>query len=99
MGDRLNPTMTSRLLAALRPDWSRTLAARRVAAGALGVLADVAAMRSDPQGDLSEIVVASRALTPGVELTAEDVRLENRSAATVPVGSQPVVGALSGARL
>ena len=76
MGDSLNPTVTSRLLAALRPDWSRTLAARRVAAGALVILAAVAALRSDPEGDRIEIVVATRDLAPGVELTADDVQLE-----------------------
>jgi Flp pilus assembly protein CpaB len=99
MGDSLNPTVTSRLLAALRPDWSRTLAARRVAAGALVILAAVAALRSDPQGDRMEIVVATRDLAPGVELTADDLRLENRSSATVPDGSQSDVGAVIGATL
>ena len=89
----------SRLLAALRPDWSRTLAARRVAAGALVVLAAVVALRSNPQGDRTEIVVASRDLAPGVELTADDVRLENRTAATVPDGSQSDVDAVIGATL
>ncbi|HEX9498589.1 MAG TPA: SAF domain-containing protein, partial [Mycobacterium sp.] len=80
MGDSLNPSVMSRLLAALRPAWSRTFAARRVAA--------VVALRSNPQGDRTEIVVASHDLAPGVELTADDVRLENRMAATVPDGSQ-----------
>src|SRR3954471_4208137 len=99
MGDSLNPTLMSRLLAALRPDWSRTLAARRVAAGGLVVLAAVAAMRSDPQGDRVSIVVATRDLSPGMKLTADDVRLENRSTATVPDGSQSDVGAIIGATL
>ena len=99
MGDSLNPSVMSRLLAALRPDWSRTLAARRVAAGALVVLAAVVALRSNPQGDRTEIVVASRDLAPGVELTADDVRLENRMAATVPDGSQSDVDTVIGATL
>jgi hypothetical protein len=43
MGDSLNPSVVTRLLAALRPDWSRTLAARRMAAGALVILAAVVA--------------------------------------------------------
>jgi Flp pilus assembly protein CpaB len=89
----------SRLLAALRPNWSRTLAARRVAAGALVVLAAVVALRSNPQGDRTEIVVASHDLAPGVELTADDVRLENRMAATVPDGSQSDVDVFIGATL
>src|SRR4051812_49207909 len=99
MGDSLNPSVVTRLSAALRPDWSRTLAARRIVAAALVILAAVVALRSDPQGDRSEIVVAARDLASGVELTADDVRLENRSAATVPDGSQSDVGALIGARL
>jgi Flp pilus assembly protein CpaB len=99
MGDSLNPTVMSRLLAALRPDWSRTLAARRVAAAALVVLAAVAALRSDPQGDRIQIVVATRDLAPGVELTAEGVRLESRTAPMVPDGSQSDLGAVIGATL
>ena len=99
MGDSLNPSVLSRLLAVLRPDWTRTLAARRVAAGALVILAAVVALRSDPHGDRTEIVVATRDLASGVELTADDVRLENRTAATVPDGSQSDVGAVVGATL
>jgi Flp pilus assembly protein CpaB len=99
MGDSLNPTVLSRLLVALRPDWSRTLAARRVAAGALVILAAVVALRSNPQGDRTQIVVATRDLAPGVELTADDVRLENHTAATVPDGSQSDVGTVIGATL
>jgi Flp pilus assembly protein CpaB len=99
MGDSLNPSVMSRVLAALRPDWSRTLAARRVAAGALVILAAVIALRSDPQGDRTQIVVATHDLASGVELTADDVRLENRIAATVPDGSQSDVGAVIGATL
>jgi Flp pilus assembly protein CpaB len=84
---------------AARPDWSRTIAARRGAAGALVILAAVVALRSDPQGDRTEIVVAARDLTSGVELTADDVRLENRTATTVPDGAQSDIGALIGATL
>ena len=92
MGDSLNPSVLTRLMAA-RPDWSRTIAARRGAAGALVILAAVVALRSDPQGDRTEIVVAARDLTSGVELTADDVRLENRTATTVPDGAQSDIGA------
>lgn len=98
MGDSLNPSVLTRLLAA-RPDWSRTLAARRLAAAALVVLAAVVALRSDPQGDRTEIVVATHDLASGVALTADDVRLENRMAATVPDGSQTDIGAVIGATL
>src|ERR1700755_594662 len=98
MGDSLNPSVLSRLLAA-RPDWTRTLAARRVVAGALVILAAVIALRSDPDGDRTEIVVATRDLASGVELTADDVRLANRTAATVPEGAQSDVDAIVGATL
>jgi len=99
MGESLNPSVMTRLLSVLRPDWSRTLAARRVAAGALVILAAVVAVRSNPQGDRTAIVVATRDLTSGVELTADDVRLENRTAATIPDGSQLEVSAVIGATL
>src|SRR3954452_1237002 len=99
MGDSLNPSVVTRLSAALRPDWSRTLAARRIVAAALVILAAVVALRSDPQGDRTEIVVAARDLASGVELTADDVRLENRTAAMVPDGSQSDVDAVIGATL
>jgi Flp pilus assembly protein CpaB len=98
MGDSLNPSVLSRLLAA-RPDWSRTLAARRVAAGALVILAAVVALRSDPQGDRAEIVVATRDLSSGVELSADDVKIENRTAATIPDGAQSDIEAVVGATL
>ena len=99
MGESLNPSVMSRLVHGLRPDWTRTVAARRVAAGALVVLAAVAALRSDPHGDQTDIVVAARDLSPGVELTAADVRLEKRMAATVPDGSQSSVDAVVGSTL
>ena len=87
MGESLNPTLISRVSQALRPDWARTVRARRAAAGALVVLAGVAAIRSDPQGDRVDVVVASRDLAPGTALTAADVALENHSARTVPDGA------------
>jgi Flp pilus assembly protein CpaB len=99
MGDSLNPSLLSRLLVTLRPDWSRTLAARRVAAGALVILAAVVALRANPHGDRTEIVVATRDLASGVELSADDVRIENRTAATVPDGSQSDIDAVIGATL
>ena len=99
MGESLNPSVLSRLVHQWRPDWTRTVAARRVAAGALVVLAAVAALRSDPHGDQADIVVAARDLSPGIELTAADVRLEKRSAATVPDGSQSTVDKVVGSTL
>src|SRR5262245_27934333 len=99
MGESVNPSALDRLSRALRPDWSRTVAARRIAAGALVVLAGIAALRSDPEGDRADIVVASRDLQPGVALTIDDVHIEKRSAATVPDGSRSDIDAVVGSTL
>jgi len=99
MGESLNPTAMSRLLGALRPDWSRTVAARRVAAGTLVILAAIAAVRSDPDGDRVHIVVAAKDLSPGVALSPSDVVVETRTATTIPDGSQSDVTTVVGATL
>jgi Flp pilus assembly protein CpaB len=99
MGESLNPTAMSRLLGALRPDWSRTVAARRVAAGTLVILAAIAAVRSDPDADRVHIVVAAKDLSPGVAVTASDVVVETRTATTIPDGSQSDVTTVVGATL
>ena len=99
MGDSLDPSPLSRLTQILRPDWSRTVAARRALAGALVVLAAVAAWRDDPRADVAEVVVTTRDLSPGVELTTDDVRLENRAAASVPDGSRTDLDAVVGTTL
>jgi Flp pilus assembly protein CpaB len=88
-----------RLSASLRPDWTRTVLARRVAAGGLVALAGVATLRSNPAGDRVEVVVAARDLTPGIALNPDDVRVEKRLATTVPDGSQANPGAMVGATL
>jgi Flp pilus assembly protein CpaB len=95
----LNPSLPTRLSQFLRPDWSRTVLARRIAAGALVLLAGIAALRPDPDDGRATVVVASHDLTPGAELTADDIRLETRSAPTVPDGSQTDIGAVVGSTL
>ena len=95
----LNPTLLRRISASLRPDWTRTVLARRVAAAGLVVLAGIAALRSNPDGDSAQVVVAVRDLRPGAELTPDDVRLEKRLAATIPDGSQADLGAVVGSTL
>ncbi|TQR84176.1 flagellar biosynthesis protein FlgA [Mycobacterium hodleri] len=87
MGESLNASLTSRLVAGVRPDWTRTATARRVTAGALVLLAAVAALRPDPTEGRTDVVVATRDLAPGVELVASDVRVESRSVATIPDGA------------
>jgi Flp pilus assembly protein CpaB len=99
MGESLNPSLLTRVSQAVRPDWTRTVLARRVAAGALVLLAGLAALRSDPDGDRAEVIVAARDLSPGVALTADDVRLEKRLAATVPDGSQSDLPTVVGSTL
>jgi Flp pilus assembly protein CpaB len=95
----LNPSLPTRLSQFLRPDWSRTVLARRIAAGTLVLLAGVAALRPDPGDGRATVVVASHNLDPGAELTADDVRLETRSAPTVPDGSQSDISAVVGSTL
>lgn len=75
------------------------MAARRAAAAGLVILAAVAALRADPHGDYTEVAVAAHDLSPGVALTATDVRLERRSTATVPDGAQHDVAPMIGATL
>ncbi|HZU46719.1 MAG TPA: SAF domain-containing protein [Mycobacterium sp.] len=99
MRESLNPSLLTQLTQALRPDWTRTVLARRVAAAALVVLAGIAAMRSNPDGDRADVVVAARDLSPGVALAADDVRLEKRLATTIPDGSQPELGRVIGSTL
>jgi Flp pilus assembly protein CpaB len=87
MAENLDPSPLSRLSGALRPDWIRTTTARRVAAGALVLLAAAAALRPDPGGERVPTVVAARDLTPGITLTGDDVHVESRTAATLPDGA------------
>ncbi|EHB58211.1 SAF domain protein [Mycolicibacterium rhodesiae JS60] len=99
MGESLDPTLTTRIRQLARPDFARTVLARRVAAGGLVVLAAVAALRPDPGDRLMEVVVAAHDLGPGVALSADDVRVEKRSATTIPDGAQSVADAVIGATL
>lgn len=99
MGESLNASVTARFVHGLRPDWTRTIAARRWAAGALVLLAAVAALRPNPSDGRSDVVVAARDLAPGVELAAADLLVEPRSSTTIPEGAQTDIGDLVGATL
>ncbi|KAA0096878.1 flagellar biosynthesis protein FlgA [Mycolicibacterium sp. P1-18] len=99
MGESLDPSLTARLAAGLRPDWTRTVMARRVAAGALVLLAAAAALRPDPSQGRSDVVVATRDLAPGVELVASDLRVESRATTTIPDGASTDGDDLVGATL
>lgn len=99
MGESLNPSALSRLRQAIRPDWTRTVAARRAAAGLLVVLAAIAALRPDPAGERTDVVVALQDLSPGSPLTATDVAVESRLATTVPDGTVRDIDTVLGATL
>lgn len=99
MGESLNPSPARRLAELLRPDWSRTVAARRAAAGALVLLAAVAALRPDPDRERADVVVAARDLAPGAELTGDDVRVESLTATTIPDGAAGDPATVIGATL
>lgn len=73
--------------------------ARRVVAAGLVVLAGVAALRTNPDGDRSDVVVAARDLGPGTALNSDDVRIEKRLAATIPDGSKASTSEVVGSTL
>jgi Flp pilus assembly protein CpaB len=95
----LNPSLPARISQWLRPDWSRTVLARRIAAAGLVVLAGVAALRPNPDGERAQVVVAARDLSSGAALTADDLRLEKRLAPTIPDGSQSDIDTIVGSTL
>jgi Flp pilus assembly protein CpaB len=95
----LNPSLPARIAQWLRPDWSRTVLARRIAAAGLVVLAGVAALRPNPDGERAQVVVAARDLSPGAALTTDDLRLEKRLAPTIPDGSQSDIDTIVGSTL
>lgn len=99
MGESLNPSPLSKLRHGLRPDWTRTVAARRVVAAVLVLLAAVAALRPDPSAAQAHVIVAARDLEPGTELTVDDVRIESHSATTTPDGAVTDVDDLVGKTL
>lgn len=99
MRDSLDPSPLHRLTRFVRPDWSHSVAARRVLAGALVVLAGIAAWRDDPRAENTAVVVTTRDLSPGAELAADDVRLETHASSTIPDGSQTDTDSVVGATL
>ncbi|HZC08982.1 MAG TPA: SAF domain-containing protein [Mycobacterium sp.] len=102
MGDSLkslNPSLATRISQWLRPDWSRTLLARRIAAAGLVVLAGVAALRPDPDGERAPVLVAAHDLSPGAALSADDLLLEKRLVPTIPDGAQSEIDTVVGSTL
>lgn len=99
MSDPLNPTLRERLSRAVRPDFARTVLARRLAAGVLVLLAAAIALRPDPAGVYAEVAVAATDLRPGVTLRAADIQLQRYPAAAVPDGAVTDTGRLAGSTL
>ncbi|HEY2449365.1 MAG TPA: SAF domain-containing protein [Mycobacterium sp.] len=102
MGDSLkslDPSLATRISQWLRPDWSRTLLARRIAAAGLVVLAGVAALRPDPDGERAPVLVAAHDLSPGAALSADDLLLEKRLVPTIPDGAQSEIDTVVGSTL
>jgi Flp pilus assembly protein CpaB len=99
MRQSLNLSVLSRVSVWLRPDWTRTVLARRIIAGGLVVLAGVAALRPNPDGERAQVLVAARDLSPGSPLTADDVSAEKRLTATIPDGSQADLDVVVGSTL
>jgi Flp pilus assembly protein CpaB len=95
----LNPSLANRISQWLRPDWSRTLLARRIGAAGLIVLAGVAALRPDPDGERASVVVAAHDLSPGAALSADDLLLEKRLVPTIPDGAQSDIDTVVGSTL
>lgn len=93
----LNPTLRERLASALRPDFARTVRARRLAAGALVLLAAASVLRPDPSGTYTDVAVAAADLRPGVALGPADVRRDRHRLAGLPDGAITDVGGLIGA--
>lgn len=89
MADRnpLSPTIVDRLRRGLRPGWTRSLLFRRLCAGALLVIAALAAVSAGRGDQLTPVVVADRDLTPGSRLTSADVVIREVDPAMIPAGA------------
>lgn len=99
MQESLNPSLRERISRLLRPDFTRTIAARRTTAGVLVVIAAAAALWPDVRDGYTDVVVAAADLSPGTVLGGDTVRLEKHSAATIPDGVVTGIAAVDGLTL
>lgn len=99
MGHPLNPTLLNHVSRLLRPDFARTVAARRVAAGILVLLAAVAALLPASDQQQRKVVVAAHDLSSGESLSAADLTLRSQPAVSVPDGAISNIEDLIGATL
>ncbi|GAA2052195.1 SAF domain-containing protein [Williamsia deligens] len=84
---RLDPTVTDRVRVALRPGWTRSLAIRRILAIVLVGAAVTSAVIAHRGTQLATVMVAARDLSPGLELTATDLRAVEVDPSAVPPGA------------
>ena len=63
------------------------------------MLAGVATLRSNPEADYADVVVATHDLRPGTALTADDIHLEKHVTTSVPDGSRADAGSVIGSTL
>ena len=82
----LGPTLSHRLAQLTRPNWARTIAARRVAAALLAALAVALFFRGDPDSQHVPVVVASHDLSPGHVIEPDDVRTVAHESGSAPDG-------------
>ncbi|MGV9412589.1 SAF domain-containing protein [Nocardia sp. NPDC003693] len=81
------------------PLWADGVLLRRIAAVALLTLAAALALRADPGGRHTEVVVAARELPPGHVLAATDIRRAPRDPAGLPAGAVRDPDAIVGSAL
>ncbi|OZD11720.1 hypothetical protein CH253_07645 [Rhodococcus sp. 06-156-3C] len=82
---RLDATLLDRLSA--RPTWMHAVLLRRIAAGVLAACAVALFARDAAADDHVVVIVAARDLTPGVQLTVDDVELREYAPSSVPDGA------------
>ncbi|NMN96587.1 RcpC/CpaB family pilus assembly protein [Antrihabitans stalactiti] len=87
IGERaLHPSLLQRISEIRRPHWVRTVAARRVLAGALLLAAVGLFLRGDPDADRVSVVVARHDLQPGRVIVADDVVTVRYESGSLPGG-------------
>lgn len=82
----LGPTLSHRLAVLTRPNWARTIAARRIAAGLLATLAVALFFRGNPDAQHVPVVVASHDLAPGHVIDTGDLLTVEHESGSAPDG-------------
>ncbi|MFI1912059.1 SAF domain-containing protein [Nocardia sp. NPDC020380] len=87
------------VLAGSRPSWADGVLIRRVLAAVLVVVAGALALRADPAGGHTAVLVAARDLGPGHVIGDGDLRRAPRETASLPAGAIREGDPLRGATL